>query len=522
MIEGYGLDFLKGAQLCRAEIYGDWYRDPWGWAEIQWAKDEPSKLPLDELLEKTKDGIVLRNAPEFSPLQVPKSLLGIRPAVVMSAEVHLLYLASIAAAAPKLHEDLPRWVHGWRIRNKDTIAHNSNEWRQYLNEFNLDGSKEWVLKTDITSFFASVDVERVATLLSDKLGKSAPATVARSILHAHDTLSSHSGLPQRSYGSAIIANSLLRPVDDLIGRCIEKGQISKAVRWMDDIYLFGDEGTLFALNLELHQRMRQLGLELNASKSGLLPVKELAREFELEKVEEIETPPIAVDAPSGMAIAVQLDTSRVLDLEERILAEPQIWSRHVVRLVLRGLKENYEFDKAEQWLSIVAQLPHHADSIGRYLRDAANFPFSDFEWPRLESWFDDFVASPWASLSWVQAQAALTFDSTLAASQVLKARLTEWLERSNDIQLIAIAIQRLGTVDPGLVRDIVRGRVDSVTSPLMLRNFALGLMAVNEERTLVRKILGRDPRNILLTSMFESKGYRALTVASDFDHADED
>ncbi|MCC5579580.1 RNA-directed DNA polymerase [Microtetraspora sp. AC03309] len=518
----YGLDFLKSAQLCRAEMYGDWYRDPWGWAEILWAKEEPSKLPLDELLKKTKDGVEIRNTPEFSPLQVPKSLLGIRPAVVMSADAHLLYLASIASVAPKLHANLPEWVHGWRIRGNDFIAHNSNEWRQYLNQFSLDGARGWVLKTDITSFFASVNVENVATLLSTQLGKCAPATVTGSILRAHDTLLSHSGLPQRSYGSAIIANSLLRPVDDLIVRSLEKGKISKAVRWMDDIYLFGDEGPLFALNLELHQRMRQLGLELNASKSDLLPAAELAREFDLEKIEEIETPPIEVDAPSGVTVAVQLDTSKVLDLEERILADPQIWSRHVVRLALRGLKDNYEFDKAGHWLTVIGKLPHHADSIGRYLRDAVHFPYSDLSWDRLESWFNDFVASPWASIPWVQAQAALTFDSTLAASSVLKSRLTEWLEKSNDIQLVAIAIQRLGMVDSGLVRDVVRARIDNVTSPLMLRNFALGLMAVNEERTLVRKILGRDPRNILLTSMFESKGYRPLSVIKDFDHAEGD
>ncbi|MFC4115051.1 RNA-directed DNA polymerase [Nonomuraea zeae] len=521
MSETFGLDLQKGAQLCRTEMYGDWYRDPWEWAEITWAKEEPSKIPITDLVSKTGEGIVARFTPEFSPLHVPKSLLGIRPAVVMTPDAHLLYLASIAAVAPKLHANLPEWVFGWRIRDTQFITRNADEWRSYLSVLEQHQQGEWALKTDITSFFASIDADRAETHLLDKLGKSAPATIAVSILRAHDALSSFSGLPQRSYGSAIIANSLLQPVDDLIAHSIASGRIPRAVRWMDDIHIHGAEGELFALNVELHQRMRQLGLELNASKSGLLPAAELADEFELEKVEEIETPQQLIADVSGLGY-VSYDTSQILGLEERILADPQSWSRHVVRLVLRGLRENYEFDSVQQWLEIAPKLPHHADLIGRYLRDAVHFPFGDLSSGLVGEWLNEYLSGPWSTLSWVKAQAALTFDSSGDSSSSIKGRLIEWLEHSSDLQLVAIAIQRLGSMEPSLVRDITRARVDAVTSPLMLRNFALGLMAANEESRFVMSILQRDPRNLLLLKMIDSRGYRALKVANDFDQTRSD
>jgi hypothetical protein len=522
MDDAYGLAIKDGARICIAEMYGDWYRDPWGWGEMLWVRDNPEKFPLNELIQKSREGISPLRVPEFNPIQVPKSQLGIRPAVVSSLDARILYASAIAASAAKLHTDLPSWVYGWRIRDGVRIARNSEEWREYVKAFSLPVSDEWVLKTDITSFFASTDAQQIDTLLIDKLGKSAPATIASAIVQSHDGLASHSGLPQRSFSSAVIANAWLRPIDDLIDRCLESKRISRAVRWMDDIYLFGRQDVLFGINVELHQRMRQLDLELNASKSGLIPVEELIKEFELELLDEIEIPHVAEPASGGRGEHSEYDPRKVLELEDHILNSPHAWSRHVVRLVLRALKEGGEFSRADEWLGILPTLPHHVDAIGRYMRAAAHEPGAPLDWDDLEHWFAEFASSPWSSLNWVKSQAALMFDSSRAASEPIKQCLTNWLEDSDDLQLVAIAVQRLGAIAPRLVRDVVRGRVDNTTSPLMLRNWALGLMGANEEKRLVKTVLSRDPRNIILTKMLEDQQYRSLPISGDFDFANDD
>src|SRR5437016_1961269 len=34
-----GLDVAARARICIKELYGDWYRDPWGWPEFHWVAD---------------------------------------------------------------------------------------------------------------------------------------------------------------------------------------------------------------------------------------------------------------------------------------------------------------------------------------------------------------------------------------------------------------------------------------------------------------------------------------------------
>jgi hypothetical protein len=513
----YGLDFKDGAKLFRAEVFGDWYRDPWAWPEIAWAGDHPDRIPIDELIEKTREGITPRIAPEFRPLNIPKSLLGHRPAVVMSTDARLLYLAAIGPSMARLQSDLPEWVYGWRFRPPQGLARNQQEWQSYVTATNSVRQDEWVLQADISSFFSSIPADRLVQEIFERLGNTALATVTSSIINAHDSLSAHSGLPQRSWGSAILANMYLRPIDDTISQRIRRSSISGASRWMDDILVFGAAGDLYSLNLDLLDRVRQAGLELNASKSHLRPSEAFLQEFQMTVIQEVpQTIEPRMTSGAGPP-RTHVDMEWLLAREEEVLADPGKYDRSVVRFVLRSLRDNSAFDSHEKWRGLVPQLPHLVDYIGRYLRDAAHYPFCTLQWGALQDWFSEFVVTPWATLPWVRAQLGLIFDSAHTESSNMKEVYREWLESSDDLQLIAVAAQRLGVVDPGMVRDIIRGRLDHVASPLILRVLGLGLLAVDEERALVESVLRRDPRNTLLCKMFDDRGYRAPPVPGDFD-----
>jgi hypothetical protein len=33
------LELDRAVANCRTDIYGDWYRDPWSWPELEWIAD---------------------------------------------------------------------------------------------------------------------------------------------------------------------------------------------------------------------------------------------------------------------------------------------------------------------------------------------------------------------------------------------------------------------------------------------------------------------------------------------------
>ena len=49
-----GLDIQGGAALANLEMYGDWYRDPWGWPEL--TAPNVAELDAEEHLYLRADG----------------------------------------------------------------------------------------------------------------------------------------------------------------------------------------------------------------------------------------------------------------------------------------------------------------------------------------------------------------------------------------------------------------------------------------------------------------------------------
>ncbi|MER5322864.1 RNA-directed DNA polymerase [Streptosporangium roseum] len=511
-----GLDLQRGIKLARQEMYGDWYRDPWSWPELTAVEASTLDAERDLHLKKGAGGeFHLQHRPFFHLIEVPKSHLGVRPAVIQDPMSRLAYLSSALTGLTQFHEDLPEWVYGWRTRDSSTLESNSSEWNAYVETIPQYDQEGFGLQTDITSFFASIRPDRLEQIVYDKLGKVAAASIITDVIRAHDSLSTRSGLPQRSFASAILAHIVLQPIDDALAAGAMDSGVTSVRRWMDDISAEGEEDALFSLLMDLQERAREIGLELNTSKTHLSPAAESAESLRLEDLKEIEVPiKIVREGYFSENMSFEPNLEVLHKLESAILADPRTASRTMARAVLVSLTKAGEFSRYMEWRDSASSLPHAADSLGRYLRGALRG--NEALWHELGDWFKSYEGSPWGRLAWVSSQYALAFPAAHIPPPVFET-LRRWIENSGNIQQVAIAVQRICSSSPALGRNLIRARVDRTADPLMLRVFALGLLMAGESRVAVEAVLSRDPRNQLLANFLASRRWEAPPVAKDFD-----
>ena len=394
------------------------------------------------------------------------------------------------------------------------MSKNSDEWQKYIDDLPERGGGGMGLQTDITSFFASISPSRLKPMVFGALGRVAAANLVMDVVQAHDDLFTRSGLPQRSYASSILANAFVRPIDDVITAALADARIMSARRWMDDISAEGAEEVLYPLLIKMSESARHIGLELNASKTRLVPVDVTSEHLHLEDLREIEVPTRLLRSHYDEAVEVDLDTSALLSLEEQCLMNPHSAPRPLLKAVLVSLAEYGEFDHFDQWLQRAAYIPHAADSLGRYLRAAGRH--DPERWDEMSAWFALFEASPWSTLDWVSSQIALAFPSADLRPAVVSV-LRDWLTSSNSLQKVSIATERLALSDPTLCRSLVRSRVDHTDDPQLVRVFALGLLTAGETDAVARSVLSRGSHNRLLIRWLDRGGWRIPPVASDFD-----
>ena len=512
-----GIDLEAGAHLLRAEMYGDWYRDPWAWPELEPANIKDLDIEEDLGVRATSGEYHLTHSPRFHVIEVPKSWLGVRPAVVLDPLSRLLYGSAVLSGLDVFCRSLPEWVCGWRSRESGTVERNSEEWQRYVADLPERGEGGMGLQSDITSFFASVSPQRLRPIVVDSLGRVAATNVIMDVVEGHDSLLTRNGLPQRSYASAILANAYLRPIDDVLAAALPNDGVKAVRRWMDDISAEGSEDVLYKLLMQLQDSARQIGLELNSAKTHLLDVDRSSESLHLDDLREIEVPLHMLRAGYDEVPEPEFDTEVLRTLEEQCLMTPQRVPRTILRAVLASLSKYGEFSRLNQWLQRAHYLPHVADSLGRYLRSAGEVDPDLVE--EIAAWFRTFESSPWNALDWVSAQAALAFSSSNLPSDV-RVVLVRWLRDSMNLQKVSISCQKLAVTDPTLCRTLIRARVDHTDDPQIIRAFALGGLAAGETTETVKALLMRDHHNHLLLRWLDKHGWRAPSAAIDFDPMD--
>lgn len=504
---GSALDLKRAATNVRAEMGpSDWHLDPWGWPE------------LDYLVMKEPD-LVLQNcmgsgALEYAQIDVPKENWGTRPAVLLDITDRLTYQALVDRMSLELIGDLSKFAYGWRLPAKNPkraiYARNVQQWDSYRGHLSFLANWYSVgLRTDLVSFFASLPIDSVQGAIQDCTPKGDIADRLCSFLAGFDEKPGRSGLPQRSFASAAIANMYLKPIDDVLTHHSDTVKIRIAgikldsqswARWMDDMWLFGDDpAAARRAQMDLQSVAQDNGMNLNYSKTEVLEGNDLA-----EAALQIEHS--AVDD----AIVSSGDFTPLEELVDRLLDERERASRTTVRFVAKRMRDHGHPYRPSDIMELAARMPHVADTWARLMHE-------NFRRGELQDWFLDYTASGWATHDWTVSQFARMLPSSRVPRQAVRDYFADAVRDSNTtIAMLSVAAQRLCAWDSAEGRDACRDAMKRAGTPHARRILALAALGVGERKATIRRWLGSDKENHATLRMLDDRSFTAPKVSTYF------
>lgn len=493
------LDLDRSLANCHRDMIGDWYRDPWGWPELAWVRANTHVL-LDRLEAQGVRASAL--------IDVPKVNFATRPALVFDPVDRYCYQALVDAVSVQMIGDLPAWAYGSRLARTETrrgVYTTRSEWEWYrgrlqsLNQVNSDA-----LVTDIVSFFASIPPPNLCDAIEQRANNAITRRVC-DLIFAWSRIPGRPGLQQRSLASSVLANMYLRPVDDVLraegAGGHSAGKYGRAVRWTDDIWLFGtDPAELRRAQLRLESCMRDLGLNMNAAKTNVIGGNDLS-----QKVFEIELAYIDVslrqDPPDPRPLELLVD---------KLIRRRESAERTAIRFVCRRIRNTRRQDLAELLADAAPRMPQGADHVARMLRELDM-------WAGRSDWYLSYCGSPWAAIEWAPAQMGTMFPADAAGPPAVADFFRQQvvlLRRS--LPFLAVACQRLAAWRPGEARDVIRDAARRTIHPLERRILALSALQAGEDRTFVRNLLSQMEDNQPTLLMLQSTDFRPPTLVPDF------
>lgn len=500
------LDIKRAAANCRTDIFGDWYRDPWAWPELEWLAGHP-----DAVVQRLNSSGVRR----LAPINVAKENFVLRPASVLDIVDRLVYQALVDRLSVKLLAGSPPWMFSWRLSRHQPVAgryaDQGNEWKRYRQHLiDLSGVYIAALTTDIVSFFASIPSEHIASTIEQKSGAGAVTTRLVDMVLSWGKVVGRNGLPQRAWASSTLANMYLRPIDDVLREfgLIDDGwfepfEEGAAARWVDDIWLFNDNSArLREAQIALQQCMEDLGLQMNAGKTRLLEGDEVideARNLEHSAVDV----GLDVDPP---------DTEPLADLVDRLVVRPADAPQTSIRFVAVRVKDHQMPGVLDRFVEAAPQMPQGAPALSRLFRETG-------KWQELDVWYRDHVKSPWNVIEWAAAQLGTMFPANWDASAAVSDLMAEFLAPSREISLFALAAQRMAAWNAGSARSILREIAPKLADPHLRRIAGLAALNAGEEVAWVQKLLGEFEENRPTLEFLSERGFHAITPVADFQGA---
>lgn len=489
---------------CRTDILRDWYYDPWGWPELEYVVESQPEVLFQRL-----NGQGTRPS---ARLDVAKEGFSIRPAVVLDPVDRLAYQALVDTISKSLIGKMSSHVFGWRLPSggeRGVYADNGSQnesFRQRLAD--LANISEAALKTDIVSCFASVPIDSLLDSLAQTGGSGAAVTGRLAdMLRSWDRMDGRSGLPQRSLASCVLANFYLQPVDELLQYLAPEPKRlrfwlshGKSARWMDDIWLFGDDaGSLRSAQVELQKRMEEIGLRMNTGKTDVIE----GREALIDEVLNLEHSAVDDD------LAGERSFGPLNDLVDSLLAKPEIANRTSVRFATTRMRREHAYERVGNFVAAAERLPHASDGLARLFRDSE-------AWRDLGGWFVEYQNSGWGSFDWASAQFGRMFPTSKPAPEGLVDHLGGLVVSGDSMALTALALQRLASWDSDVAIQVIRERRGNAAHPLERRLLALGALQAGADTNLVRNLLGEFEENQVTLLLIEEHDFRPLPVEPDF------
>ncbi|MBF4606541.1 hypothetical protein [Curtobacterium sp. VKM Ac-1393] len=208
-----------------------------------------------------------------------------------------------------------------------------------------------------------------------------------------------------------------------------------------------------------------------------------------------------------------ISDGELLTAEDAALQNPREQSRTELGLVLRSLWKSRRFGRSAEWMDASRWILHGADHLSRYLREAGSAGAVSLD--RLNEWFVGEHTSDWPHTDWVAAQHATAIAADAMSNDAVRV-LRSWLAHSQNAQKLAVAVQRLASIEPQPTRRTIRGRIDSAHDPILIRLLVLGLLASGAPASAVTGHLNRTSSLKLLHRYLDSHNWKLPNVPGDF------
>lgn len=495
-------------QNVRREYHGDWHKDPWGWPEYEF------------LLKNARPTVLgwfsSTGCAEVALIRVPKENWGVRPAVVLDLLDRLGYQAIVDLNSAKLIGDMSPSAYGWRLipgrPEAGKYASDRIQWDEYRTHIeSAGGVYDAALRTDVVSCFASMQPDMVLDDVSSRAGGNASLDRLGSFLLGFDQLASRTGLPQRARPSSVLANMMMRHFDDVLEAHAEVipelmmiGSTQPAprlsfVRWMDDMWLFGDDAAAMRrAQLELQETAMRFGLNLNSSKTEVLEgpdVHAQALEVELSAVDD------------GL---LHQDSKALEELIEQVLESPDTAGRTRVKFMISRMLDHNVHYREQELVLAAPRMPHCADSLARYMR-------SRFRQESLSEWFLSEIHDAWDLLQWPHSHYLGMFPTDGSPPAGLRDYAAEKVSDLNtELPLLTVAAQRLAAWDPGYARTTIAGTVDHRSNPHERRILSLAALSAKETRMTTKRWLNQHAANAVTLRMLEDVNFRTPRVDASY------
>lgn len=202
-------------------------------------------------------------------VDVPKTPMLTRPAVILSLEDRIAYQAVISSLLPIIDRRLSDRVYSSRMTTLTEFMFKKSTkqwvaWHRSVSKEVKAGSP-WVAKTDLTAYFESVD----HAILLRELAAAGAAPHAVATLRAFLSVWSRApgrGLPQGPNASRALGNFYMVAVDDVM-----LAENINYWRYMDDVMIVAPTKAEAVMGMRVLEReCRKRGLILNAHKTQLL------------------------------------------------------------------------------------------------------------------------------------------------------------------------------------------------------------------------------------------------------------
>lgn len=276
---------------------------------FQAENDLPARMALQQWLELSRRAYKPTIADFF---RSPKAGLTTRPAALLSPQDRLVYEAFAEALAPRMASVCPPHVVWPRDR---TPRGNYSEFAEAPCSWDV----EFVVRTDIASYYESIDHAFLAVVLGRTLGTGGAFGIALEAF-LDTVMNSTVGLPQGPAASDVLASAYLTDIDLELEH---RGW--PVMRYADDLLIGADSFAQARMRLrDLETLLRERGLLLSNEKTRVIRAKTYIRTLE-EPTEKL-----------GFRRVVQRD------VEEWLEDHPQAHDDEILRGV--GLSEESLWD----------------------------------------------------------------------------------------------------------------------------------------------------------------------------------